>query len=78
MLKALDIVGLSWLIYLTFSVEVKVEIADRWGSGHCASVVGVSHCSALSRKIIQGWKGGSDQLSNHRFRRTNVDSILAI
>ena len=80
MLKALDIVGLSWLTRL-FSVETgKLGwwfTFSKKRTGGCAPIIGVSHCSATPGKLTPGcWKGDSGRLLNLRFRRSNVDSVL--
>lgn len=43
------------------------------GTGGCALIIGVSRCSAsLGKRMPSCWKGGPNQLSNLRSRRTKV------
>jgi len=77
-LKALDIVGLSWL-YLWNGRPGWWSPFSEKGTGGCAPIIGVSQCSSSLGKFIPGcWKGGSGRLSNLSFSRNNVDSILAV
>ena len=91
MLKALDIVGLAGLTRL-FNVMWVVGgstcgVADRGGGPHFqkGGPEGVlqlsrrSQCSVSPGKFIpRCWKGGSGRLSNLKFRRSNVASVLAV
>ena len=91
MLKALDIVGLSYLTCLV-SVEwrsetvplaqqtrVMVPILKKGGVGKCVSIIRVLHCSAYLGKFIPGCqKGCFSQLLNLRFRRIKADSALVV
>jgi len=88
MLKALDIVGLSWLTRL-FNVawgsgtvpmnwQTRVVVPKR-GARECAWTIVVSHYSASRGKLMPGcWKGGSDRWSNLRFKTSSADSVPVV
>jgi len=87
MLKALNIVGLSWLTRILSvagrrPVEWQTRVVDPFSRRRtvgCVPIIRESHCSGSPGKFIPGcWKGGSGRLSNLSFRRNNVESVLAV
>ena len=83
MLKALDIVGLSWLTRLfnvawgSGTVPVVVTFFKKGDRRVCSNYWGITLLS-LPGFIPGCLKGGSGRLSNLNFRRSNMDSVLAV
>jgi len=86
LLKTPDIVGLTRLFSVvwrsgTVPVEwqtgVVVNIFKKGDRRVCSNYQGITLLS-LPGNVPRCWKGGSSRLSNLRFRRNNVDSVLAV